>query len=159
MSTRSRVENRAHLIYDFLVAHLGSGFTIAELCKHLRINNGATTRAAITRARDLATEAGLHFPPAVPQNGQRYMVTKLAEDAVDPTLQMGRIGAGVRHRGDVGYAFIKRERAALPPELRPLVTAWLEVKDQAERSAAAIQRSFDDMVLAVVKARRDSRKP
>ncbi len=35
----------------------------------------------------------------------------------------------------------------------------LEVKDQAERSTAAIQRSLEDMVLAVVKARRDTRKP
>lgn len=159
MTTRNRVENRAHLIYDYLTkdGNFGNGFTKPQLCKSLRIKPSATTEAAIRRARDLAAEAGYHFPPAVPQNGHRYKVTRLAEDALDPTLQMERIRSGVERRANVGRKFMEREKAKLPPDVRPLVTAYLTLKDQVEKSQATIQRAFDDAVIATVKARRETR--
>ena len=155
--SRNRVENRAHLIFEFLASHMGEKFTLPELCEELSIEPGSTTRTAIRRARDLATEAGLHFPPAVPQNGMRYMVTNLAADALDPTLQMGRIRSGVANRENTGVEFMKRERAKLPPDLRPIVTSYIELKDVIDKTQAQIQRSFDDAVLAFVKARREQR--
>lgn len=155
--SRNRVENRAHLIYEHLALHMGEGFTLRQLCEDLDIQPGSTTRSAISRARDLATEAGLHFPPAVPQNGHTYKVTKLAADALDPTLHMGRIRAGVAQRENTGVEFMKRERAKLPPDLRPIVTSYIELKDVIDKTQAQIQRSFDDAVIAFVKARREQR--
>lgn len=155
--SRNRVENRAHLIYEYLALNMGQGFTLPQLCEELDIQPGSTTRSAISRARDLATEAGLHFPPAVPQNGHTYRVTNLAADALDPTLHMGRIRRGVTHRENTGVEFMKRERSKLPPDLKPIVTSYIELKEVIDKTQAQIQRSFDDAVLAFVKVRRDQR--
>jgi len=157
MTSRDRVEHRAQMIYTFLSLHLGTGYTIAELCKELDIEPGATTRSAITRARDLATEAGRHFPPAVPQNEHRYMVTELAIDAVDPTLHMSRIEAGIRRRKESGIEFLRREGRHLPPELKPISAYMVKTYDTTRRAIGELQRAADDMVAELVKVRRGMR--
>jgi len=157
MSTRNRVDERAHRIYDFLVARLGAGFTLIELCRGLGIRPGSTTTAAIRRARDLATEAGQHFPPAVPANGQRYMVTQDPGDALDPTLHMGRIGQGVQVREQVGIDFMEREMRAMPADLKPIAAFYLKAQKTKQRAAAELQKAADDMVVDLVKLRRSQR--
>lgn len=156
--SRDRVENRAQLIYGYLVTHLGDGFTMPELCSALGITDGSTTRSAMRRARDLATEAGYHLPPAVPQNGMRYMVTNLPGDALDPSLHMARIEAGIRERKEDGIEFMRRERTKLPPDLRPVVDMHLTVYDAAKTALGTIQQAADDMVVGLVKARRENRE-
>jgi len=157
MNGRHRVENRAHLIYDYLTLHIGEGFTITELCDALDIYPGATTTAAINRARDLATEAGLHFPPAVPANKQRYVITRMPADALDPTLHMGRIVSGVRRREQVGIDFMEREKKLLPPDLKAIADFYLGVQKTRQRAAAEMERQADDMVMKLVKLRRGQR--
>lgn len=155
--SRNRVDNRAHLIYNHLVLHIGESFTMPSLCKALRIKDGSTTRAAVNRARDLATEAGYHFPPAVPANGFRYMVTDLPAEALDPSLHMARIESGVRKRKEDGIEFMRRERNKLPGDLRPIVDMHLTIYDTAKQALSTIQKAADDMVVKLVKARRESR--
>jgi hypothetical protein len=157
MTSRDRIEHRAEAIYTFLTLHLGHGYTIRELCDELDISPGTTTRTAITRARDLATEAGLHFPPAVPQNGFRYMVTGLAADAVDPTLHMTRIEAGVRRRKEDGIEFLRREGRYLPADLKPIASYMVTTFDTTRRALGELQRAADDMVAELVKVRHEMR--
>lgn len=155
--SRDRVENRAQMIYAHLMLHRNQPYTMPQLCKALGINGGSTTRAAIRRARDLATEAGYHFPPAVPANGQTYTVTDLAEKALDPSLHMARIETGVRERKENGIEFMRRERTKLPADLRPVVDMHLIIHDAAREALGTIQRAADDMVVNLVKARREQR--
>lgn len=155
--SRSRVENRAQLVYEFLVTHMNEPFTMTELCKELDFNPGSTTTSAVRRAREIATESGLHFPPAVPQNGMSYRVTNLPENALDPSLQMSRIETGVRSRKEDGIEFMRRERRNLPPDLRPVVDMHLTVHDAASKALGTIQKAADDMVVELVKARKKSR--
>ncbi len=157
MSTRNRVENRAQMIYDHLVTHMGQKFTMPDLCQSLGITDGATTRSAVRRARELSTGAGYHFPPAVPQNGMTYTVTDLPELALDPSLHMSRIESGVRARKEDGIEFMRRERHKLPLELRPVVDMHLTVHDAARQALGTIQKAADDMVIGLVKARREGR--
>lgn len=157
MSSRDRVQNRAERIYGFLLANMGTGYTKAELCKELEIGPGSTTDTAIKRARELAAEAGYHFPPAVPATGHVYMVTNLAADALDPTAHISRIEAGVRATKEVGMEFMRRERKTLPPDLRPVVDMMLTVHDATQSALAAIQKAADDMTVQLVKARREQR--
>lgn len=153
----STVEERGVHIYLYLKNRPGKKFTIAQLCKALDLHPGAKTAAGIRFARDLATADGLHFPPAVPANGFTYTVTSLAEDALDPALHMSRIEAGVRKRADVGYDFMRHHERALPKELKPIVKAALAMQAAARRSQAEAQQTMDDMVVELVKLRRETR--
>lgn len=155
--SRNRVENRAHMIYDHLVINMGRKFSMSDLCVSLGITDSATTRSAVRRARDLASESGLHFPPAVPQNGCTYTVTDLPELALDPSLHMARVESGVRARKEDGIEFMRRERHKLPSELRPVVDMHLTVHDAARQALGTIQKAADDMVIGLVKARRETR--
>jgi len=154
---RDRVGERARLIFAFLDENRGVGFTLPQLCQRLQFGPGATTRAALRKARDIATEKGLHFPPAVPANRQRYMITALPADAFDPTLHMGRIATGVRNREQVGIDFIKREKRALPSDLKPLAEFYLKTQEVRQRAAAELEKAADDMVMDLVKLRRGQR--
>lgn len=153
MSGRTRVENRAHLIFDFLVTRLNKGFTIAELCRALGLQDGATTRAAIRRARALATEAGLHFPPAIAANGFTYKVTDLAENAMRPTAQMGRVEAGVRARKEDGIEFLRRERKTLPADLQPMADMYISVYDSTKKALAEVVDHVETMVIKIMRDR------
>ena len=113
----------------------------------LGIQDGSTTRSAIRRARDIASEAGYHFPPAVPQNDFSYQVTDLAEEALDPALHMARIERGVRRRKEDGIEFMRRERHSLPADLKPVVDMHLTVHDATKRALGEIQKAADDMVV------------
>lgn len=155
--SRNRVANRAHRIYDFLLTNKGTGFTRADLLANLSIEEGSTTSAAIRMARDLATEAGYHFPPAVPANGHKYMVTDLAEHALDPVAHMGRIEAGVRARKEDGIEFMRRERQHVDPGLAPVIDMYITMYDTVRTSLAAIQKAADDMTVQLVKSRREAR--
>lgn len=153
----STLDQRASVIYDFLKQHQGERFTMPQLCKRLGLRPGSKTTAAIRRARDLAVADGLHFPPAVPANKFTYTVTSLPGEALDPALHMSRIQAGVENRADVGYDFMREHEKQLPKDLRPIVKSALAIRDNARQALAATQRVFDDMVLELVKIRRDDR--
>lgn len=155
--SRDRVENRAHLIYDFLSKNLGVGFTITQLCQKLSLRPGSTTTAAIRRAREMATEAGFHFPPAVPATGQQYMVTKLPGDALDPSLHMARIEAGVRARKNDGVEFMRRRLREVDPQDRPIVRAYVNIEQKTERALAELRKEADDLIVEMVKLRRGQR--
>jgi hypothetical protein len=156
--SRNRVENRAQMIYTHLMLHRNETFTMPQLCKALGIHDSSTTRTAIRRARDLATEAGYHFPPAVAANGHTYTVTELPERALDPSLHMARIETGIRERKENGIEFMRRERSKLPADLRPVVDMHLTVHDAARQALGTIQKAADDMVVNLVAARREQRK-
>lgn len=153
----STLDERAAVIYAFLRTHPGKRYTLPELCAKLGLQPGAKTRAAIHRARGLATDDGLHFPPAVPANGMTYTVTELAEDALDPAMHMSRIEAGARARADIGYEFMRRQEKTLPKDLRPALKATLAIRDEIKRSQAAMLRIWEDHVVDMVKARREDR--
>jgi len=155
--SRRRVENRAQMIYAHLLLHRNQPFTMPQLCKALGFQDGSTTRSAVRRARDLATEAGYHFPPSVAANRHTYTVTDLPEKALDPSLHMARIETGVRKRKENGIEFMRRERNKLPADLRPVVDMHLTVHDAAREALGTIQRAADDMVVNLVKARREQR--
>jgi hypothetical protein len=156
MHARNRVEDRAQRIFAYLRKHLGQRFTIDQLCRALGLQDGATTRAAIRRARDLATEAGLHFPPAVPHTGFTYVVTNLPGDALDPALHMARIEAGVRLRKEDGIEYMRRRLRDVPADLRPVARAFVNIERKTERALAELRREADDMIVEMVKIRRDS---
>jgi len=156
MHARNRVENRAQRIFVFLRDGFPEQYTIDELCQALDINDGATTRTAITRARDLATAQGLHFPPAVPANGFTYKVTKLPGDALDPALHMARIEAGIRARKEDGVEYMRRRLRDVSPELRPVARAFVNIERKTERALAELRREADDMIVEMVKLRRPS---
>lgn len=151
------LDDRAVVIYAFLRNHLGERYTLEKLCQKLGLRPGTRTRAAIRRARDLATADGLHFPPAVPANGCTYVVTELAEDAIDPALHMSRIEAGARKRADNGFEFMRKEEKTLPREWRPSIKGYIALRDEQRRSQAAQQRILDDMVVEIAQARREAR--
>lgn len=166
--SRGRVEKRAQEFYKFLTDHLDEGFNIAELLAGVnkanphadRITDGDTTRRAIRRARDLATEAGYHFPPAIAGYGYdfKYRITTIPGDALRPSLQMARVERGVRLRKEDGLEFMRRERGKLPPDKRPIVNLYLTIHDEARKAMAAIQRGADDFVEAMLKETRPNRK-
>lgn len=158
MASRERVQNRAELIFNFLAENINKGYTKPELLAELHLQAGSTTDAAIKRAREMAAEAGLHLPPAVPANEFRYMVTGLAENALDPTVHMGRIETGVRRRKESGIEFMRRERANLPPDLRPIVDMYITVEDATTSALSTIRKAGDDMVVAIAKARSEQRR-
>lgn len=152
-----RTENLAHLFYDYLTAHLGQKFTFNELCFAVGITPRESVRPAIKLARTMATEAGYHFPPAVPANKHTYTITRLAEDALDPSIHMARIERGVRLRKEDGVEFMRRERSSLPGDLRPIVDMQLAVHDAAVKALGTIQAANDDMVVALMEARKKQR--
>lgn len=154
----STVDQRAQDFYRFLLRHQGQKFTLAELLGRTGYQPGAKSTAAIRRARDLATENGLHFPPAVPQNGYTYSITEEPEWAYEPAMQMDRIAAGVQRRADVGFDFIERHQGEIPPDMRPAVMGIVRVRQEVQRSAAALRRVYEDMLADTAKARRQARR-
>lgn len=157
MNARNRVQIRAEAIYDYLLSLNGDGVTLPDMCTALGFEGGSTTRTAISRARDMATAEGLHFPPAVPANGMTYRVTSLPGDALDPTLHMARIEDGVRRRKDDGMDFMRRLEKELPPDLRPIAKAFLAINDKTTEAIAGIRRAADEMAIELVKLRRHDR--
>lgn len=155
--SRTRVDDRARLIYDYLLGLGGQGVTMPELCEALQLQDGSTTRSAIRRARDLATKDGLHFPPAVPQNDMTYRVTSLPGDALDPALQMSRIESGVRNRKEDGLNFMRRLERELPRDLRPIAKHFIATQETTREALAKIQASADQAALQLVKLRREDR--
>jgi hypothetical protein len=150
----STVDERATIIYAFLREHQGEKFTLGELCTELDLEPGQKTQTAMRQARDLATAAGLHFPPAVPANGFTYTVTDLPEDAFDPAMHMERIVSGVQRRADVGWDYLKRHQGELGDDVRPVVLALLEMQESLQGYSAAIRKAFDDLIVATIRSRR-----
>lgn len=151
--TRSRVDDRAQLIYDFLKANLNTVYKIGDLLGALDLNDGTTTRTAIRRARGLAVEDGLCFPVACPANGFTYCVTDNPSAALDPAIHLGGIGLGVGVRKDVHDEFIRSRMAELTPSERSLVLS-IDHMDAAQRESRKAQR---EVLKAIVGFRRGLR--
>lgn len=159
MHARNRVEIRAKLIFDYLKMHRGRGYTIGELCRVLGIQDGSTTRAAIRRARDLATDAGLHFPPAVSGTAFKYMVTRKPGDAIKPMVQMARIEAGVRARRLDGETFVRARLDEIEDPAQREATRHTMSLLQVQRTANdAIQRVVDESMAALAPTQREQRR-
>jgi hypothetical protein len=156
--TLSSVENRAQLIYGFLRGNMGVRFSKAEVLHATGLEPGTKSEAAMRRARDIATADGLHFPPAVPATGFGYMVTELADDAIEPTIHMAKIEAGVRARKEVGEEFIAdRLRGIEDPALRRTMTNYLRTKQKIARFSAEMQREVDDQMVELIAVQREVR--
>lgn len=147
----STIDDRAREIYDFLFERQGERFTMSQLCEQLHLSPGAKTTAAIRRARDLAANDGLHFPPAVPQNSYTYTVTAVPLEAIAPAMQMSAIARGVERRAQIGYDFAEQGAAQLPPQVRIAIAARQEVV----RGAAHSMKVIDDLVVQLAKVMAD----
>ena len=150
----STVTERGGEIYTYLAAHQGQRFTLGQLCSAVNLHPGAKTTAAIRHARDLATQNGLHFPPAVPQNGYTYTVTSEPLDALEPAAQMDRIATGVTARANVGWDFAGRRGTDLPEHVRAVVSA----REAVRRTAAESLRAIDDIAVSLARSLKSDRE-
>jgi hypothetical protein len=133
----STIAVRGQIIFEYLAAHLNEPHTRAELLAAVNLNPGSGTDAAIRRARELATAAGLDFPPAVPGTAYTYMITDQAINAVIPVGHMHAIAAGVNQRVAIEFAFIKATADTVEhPVLRRRLVKAAEV--QAEKARATV---------------------
>jgi hypothetical protein len=151
------VEARGQRIFEFLSQRLDQGFTLEEICGELQIHPGDKTRRAMRHARRIATEQGLHLPPATPGGGFRYWVTASPGLAVDGTLQMAAVEAGVRRRKEIGVEFIEATRRDADPADRPIINALLSAETRIRDAVAQMDAVRDDVVKALIASRREQR--
>lgn len=152
--SRTRVNDRAQLIYDFLKLNLNTVYKIGDLLTELDLNDSKTTRTAIRRARGLAEKDGLCFPVACPANGFTYCVTDNPAAVLDPSIHLGTIGVGVGVRKDVHDEFMRSRMAQLSPSERSLVLS-MEHMDAAAREQ---RQAYGEVMKAIVGLRRGLRK-
>lgn len=156
MHTRNRVDDRAQAIFEYLKRHLGDGYTLSDLCAAVGIRPGATTTHAIRRARDLATEAGLHFPPAVPRTDFLYRITDYPGHAIDPTLHMSRIASGAQQRATIGVDFMRGRLKEVDPADRPAAAVLVRLHVERRKAHALLDRAADDALAQLIELRRSS---
>jgi hypothetical protein len=154
----STVAERGVQIFTLLTHPVGQEFTYPALCLRLGLEPGAKTDAAIRHARDMATQAGLHFPPAVPQNGYTYKITEVPGDALDPSLQMDAIAAGVKRRAEIGWDFVERHAEELPDDLRPFAQAILGMRRLMQQQSAALLHMYEQLITDTIRARKALRR-
>jgi hypothetical protein len=130
--SRFRVDTRARRIFHFLDKYRHDGFTMHDLCSQLGLTPGATTRAAIARAAEIARAEGLWLPNACPQNGFTYRVTDRPEFAYPPGDQLHRIEVGVRRTNDERNLSLIRAKD-------PASGRVLDMVDRLVREADAIK--------------------
>lgn len=152
--SRSRVQERAEIIYSFLREHLNTPYTIDELLSALSLHDGSTTRAAIRAARDLAAEDGLCLPVACWENGRTYCVTDVGAAAIDPSIHLGKIALGVGVRKDVHDEFIRARMNKLTPADRAMFNS-LEKFEAAQREQRA---AYAEVLNAITAVRRSQRE-
>lgn len=134
----STTTERGEQVYAYLAAHLNQPHTRSALLAAVGLNPGHGTDAAIRHAREMATAAGLHFPPAVPGNGYTYWVIDQPEDAIIPTRHMFKVAAGVEYRTAVGVEFMAANAAQFThPRLRAVAIEGARVQADKARHAAA----------------------
>lgn len=150
--SRSRVEERAQRIYTFLAAHLNTPYTIDALLRKTQLRDGSTTRAAIKRARELATEDGLCLPVACWDNGNTYCVTDVGAAAIDSTIHLGKIAQGVGVTKDVHDAFIRSRMSKMTSSERAMFNGMerLEAGQREQRAA------YIELLKAMTAIRRES---
>lgn len=151
--SRNRVKTRARAIYAHLRANLNTPFTIDELLVEVGYQDGATTRSAIRRARDLAQADGLCLPVACPANDNTYCVTDHPGAVVDPAIHLGNIALGVGARKDVHDEFIRSRLAQLSPTERAMITSL----DKFDAAAREQREAHHEVMKAMVAMRREQR--
>lgn len=151
---RTRVEDRADLIYAHLKAHLNKPFTIGALMAATGLTDSSTTRSAIKRARALAETDGLCFPVACYDNGNTYTVTDDPTAVVDPSLHLGKIAVGVGVRKDVHDRFIRSRMSHLSPIDRALINN-VERYEAAQRDQREAYRALLKTVSEVRRVTKD----
>lgn len=154
---RSRVEDRAHIVLDFLCEHLNERFTYPSLLAVLDLPNSGTTRSAIKRMRDLAEDRGLFSPPAVPANGFTYTVSDQPINALDPALHMGRIESGVGRRRRKLARVLRDGRDRIPAGEQPQADMFMRVENFRADMDEKLQALVDDLNSDLISARRKAR--
>lgn len=151
---RNRVNDRAHTIFMFLEENLNKPYTIGDLLAATGLQDGATTRAAIRKARALAEDAGLCMPVACPANGHTYCVTDDPQAVLDPAIHLGAIATGVEVTKEVHDSFMQSRMSQLTPAERKLLHALGEMgeTDRAQR------RARQSVLQATIAIRREARK-
>lgn len=152
---RNRVEGRAQAIFDFLQENLNVPFTIDQLMAETGLQDSATTRAAIRRARGIAEDAGLCFPVACHANGNTYCVTDDPSAVLDPAIHLGAIAQGVGTRKDVHDSFMQKRMAQMSPADRQIFN-HLESLDAAARQQREAHRSLLKTLMAVRKETKEA---
>lgn len=144
--SRNRVNDRAHTIFLFLQENLNKPYTFGDLMQATRLQDGATTRAAIRKARDLAEDAGLCFPVACAANGNTYCVTDDPSAVLDPAIHLGSIAEGVGARKDVHDSFMQSRMAQMSPAERRVANQLAELDEAARQQRRAHQGLLKTLV-------------
>jgi hypothetical protein len=155
--SRNRVAERAEQIYSYLKADLNRPHLIGDILHKLKIKDGATTRAAIKRARELATADGLHFPTACPANNFSYTVTNDPSAAFDPVLHLARLAQGVQATKKVGVDFMDEHVREMQPSDRAMAKGYLAFEKTIEDAVSTVQAAAAELTKATVSARREMR--
>ena len=152
--SRSRVDDRARAIYEFLSSNLNKPYALGDLLAAIGHRDSCTTRSAIRKARTLAEEDGVCFPIACPANGNTYCVTDNPAAVVDPSIHLGSIALGVGVRKDVHDEFIRSRMAQLDPVDRAMVHS-LDRMGAAQRETRDAHREMMKAMVAMRRGRRD----
>lgn len=153
MSGRDRVGARAQLIYEHLRTRPGQALRKPDLLAALDLNDSATTRRAIQRARELAEADGLYLTVPVYDNGYTMAVTDDPSAAVDPAMWLARTEHGVGVPRHIADDFMKSRMGKLSASER----AYVHLQDQVNELVAATQQSAQALAKALMDERRESR--
>lgn len=154
--TRSNLE-KAEIVYSYLRANLNQPFTRVRLEKSLRWDRSYDITVALKHARDMAESDGLFLPVAVPANGFTYMVTDSADAVFDSELHLNRAYSGTKQLADRHAEYVKAHVETVNPADRPVVTALHNLQSQVQAAQESVQSAADDLVLAVIGARKERR--
>lgn len=155
--TRSRVDDRAHVIYAFLKedGNFKKPFRGTNLLRCVGLEDNATNRAALKRLKYMAEVENLCCPYPVAANGYTYTLTDDPTAAFDPALHLARGQAGLEVPKVVYEDFLKSRLSKLPKDEREVAKAWMDFEDKVR----AVNAGAADLTKVIVAMRRDMRRP
>ena len=153
-----RVGRRVGTFYDWFKKHPDQPITLAELCDIHQCQPGKLSSEAILDVRECAEADGWEFPPAVPANGQTYVLTHNPKFGIDPALHMGAIKLGVERREGRLTDFVIGDRDKLSPVDRPYADTFAAAAKFEAVTLAAADEFRRDMVTQGIASRRDLRQ-
>lgn len=154
MSNRNRVSERAELIYLFLSNRRNEVWRKSDVLNELGLQDSKTTRRAIGRARELAADDGLYLTIPDYDNGYTMGLTDDPSAAVDNALWLARVANGVTVPKHIADDFMRERMNKLAGSER----AYIHLADKALEATRSIQAASDELVKALMKERRESRR-
>jgi hypothetical protein len=150
---RTRVDDRAQKIYDFLKGRLGRPYRVGDLLARVDLTDNATNRAALRRVKYLAEKDGLCCPYPTSSNGYTYTVTDDPTAALDPALHLARGQQGLEIPKTVYQDFVKSRMSKLEPGERKVAKAWMDFEDKVK----AVNSGAAELTKAIIAMRREDR--